>query len=146
MCFTNEQNKRSLVIEPTLHGLVGAKPWYHSSRGTRAISALCALNCPVLLFNQREWKLLVENEDRTAVYTVHAEEEDALYSSTRPSISMESIGLNMLRAIAICLLSNRDSVPAGGLGTMVPSFISDYVNGEPVYTNVRTRVIRGCGD
>ena len=79
--------------------------WYHDARGIQVLSTLYAFNCPVFLMNQKHWKLFIENDARNAIYTYpyNVGEDTAHVRSTL----MDNMGRDFLKAIVICLLSNR---------------------------------------
>jgi hypothetical protein len=82
--------------------------WYHGSRGPRLFTALYYHNAPTFLLSQQNWKLFVENPERTAVYSFPCEEEDPddpCQSSFLRSCLMYRMGRTLVRAICICLLA-----------------------------------------
>jgi hypothetical protein len=155
---------------------------YHNSRGIQLLSALYAFNCPTFLFTQKQWKLFVENTERNAIttfpYDMIADHTPHVNSSL-----VQPMGTTFLKAIVICILSNRESQICRAKATpteetsqvletpqkttikrkyfdtgekpqrqsgrikgrselpdsvkKVPSFISGYVDGKPIYRSVR---------
>ena len=83
--------------------------WYHCSRGIQILSALYTFNCPTFLFTQRQWKLFVENTERNAVLTFPY--NDNLDHTPHVNSSLvQPMGTTFLKAIVICLLSQRVSL------------------------------------
>jgi hypothetical protein len=69
------------------------------------VQTLCALynyNCPTFLFNQKQWKVFVENTARDEIFTFPS--RDGTYQGTSIASGM---GADFVRAIVICLLSPR---------------------------------------
>ncbi len=83
--------------------------WYHGCRGVQVFSALYAFNCPTLLLSQSHWKLLVENKKRNGILTFPFGTD----ASAPPLVNASDclgIGTTFLKAIVICLLSQRPSL------------------------------------
>ena len=89
--------------------------WYLKSRGAQIFTALYAFNCPTLLFNQKQWKLFVENKKRNAVYTFPVG-EDYDEKDWHRHHELAYMGRDFLRVIAICILS----IPEQPLEPAVP--------------------------
>ncbi len=83
--------------------------WYHGSRGIQVLSAMYAFNCPTFLFTQKQWKLFVENDARDAVYTFPYD-DDSDHTPRVNSSLVHPMGTTFLKAIVICLLSERVSL------------------------------------
>lgn len=83
--------------------------WYHGSRGIQVLSALYAFGCPTFLFTQRQWKLFVENSDRSAIFTFPYDNNDNHTPHVNSSL-VQPMGTTFLKAIVICLLSRRFSL------------------------------------
>ena len=98
----------------------GHHMWYHNTRGVQVLMALYAFNAPTFLLSQQHWKLLVENEDRNAILTFPYGDE---HSPHVRSAQLASMGSDFVRAIVICLLSNRRTVleaKAARVGSSIP--------------------------
>ena len=80
--------------------------WYRKSRGIQVLSTLYASACPTFLLTQQCWKLFVENDERTEVltfpYGVKATDTPHVKST-----KIAPVGGDLLKAITICLLSER---------------------------------------
>ena len=74
--------------------------WYRDSRGIQALSAMYGHGCTTFLASQKQWKLIVENEQRTEVLTYPFDE-----SETFGSRSTKLLGPTFLQALCICILS-----------------------------------------
>ena len=156
--------------------------WYHKSRGVQVLASMYAFNAPTFLLTQKHWKIFVENEQRNDVFTFPFG-NDTEADRRNNSCEMMPIGSDFLKAIVICLLTERtgydepipddepiqinttpekrnpslkkqySTTPAGNLSekekdstnlnisslkTMkTPSFVSGYIDGNPVYSTVR---------
>jgi hypothetical protein len=178
--FTNAQKIPLLASEVKTHRTFGeGDMWYHSSRGIQVLSALYTFNCPTFLLTQKQWKLFVENDERDAVFTFPYNDEASFTPHVNSSL-VHPIGKIFLKAIVICILSERPSlvqplkeislaVPtridtpkkgeiiresnfttdkkpqkqseqiqsSSGTGMRQPSFVSGYIDGQPIYSTIR---------
>ncbi|KAK6093345.1 hypothetical protein MT418_006663 [Batrachochytrium dendrobatidis] len=108
--FLNDNGVHLIASEAKTHRTLGpGEMWYHSSRGIQVISALYSFNCPTFLFTQKQWKLFVENNDRNAILTFPYD-DDAEHTPHVNSSLVQPMGTTFLKAIAICLLSKRESL------------------------------------
>jgi hypothetical protein len=89
----------------TMKKLPSNGPWYHGSRGVQVFSALYSYNCPTILFNQSRWNLFVENSERNSVMMLSSDT-----SSEPKSTCTEEIDDDFLKALVICILSERKSL------------------------------------
>jgi hypothetical protein len=92
--------------------------WYHNSRGIQVLTALYRFNCPTFLLSQKQWKLFVENNERNAILTFPYNDE-ANHTPHVNSSLIQPTGTTLLKAIVICLLSRRDSLPESKKGKSV---------------------------
>ena len=82
--------------------------WHHGSRSSQTFTALFARNAPTVLLNQRQWKLIVENADRSAVHTFPYEDDDTDDPGRSPflkSTLVKMMGTTLLKVIFICALA-----------------------------------------
>ena len=179
--FLNPDGLVLLASEAKTHRTFApGEMWYHGSRGIQVLSALYAFNCPIFLFTQKQWKLLVENTDRNSVLTFPYD-DDIDHTAHVNSSLVQPMGTTFVKTIVICLLSKRTSFvesiksisveessvmetpkktvvkpkyfhttekpqrksarlsKTSGMdsGKPIPSFISEYVDGSPVYRYIR---------
>ena len=192
--FVNTSGLKLIAAESVTHGTFApGEMWYHGSRGIQVLSALYALNCPTFLFTHKQWKLFVGSSDRNAILTFPY--NDNVNHTPRVNSSLvQPMGTTFLKAIVICLLSQRvcmeESVKAVTLaessqvketlektsikqkyfdspdqpegqsareqedtslesGKKIPSFVSGYVEGRPIYTMIRVipkEIVTGIED
>ena len=107
--FAKYDGSPLLASEVKTHRTFGdGEMWYHSSRGIQVLTALYAFNAPTFLLTQQQWKLFVENKERNAVFTFPYNDE-ADHTPHVNSSLVHGIGTTFLKAIVICLLSQRHS-------------------------------------
>jgi hypothetical protein len=80
--------------------------WYRDSRGVQAITAMYAHDAPTFLMTHKQWKLIVQNENRDCVLTYP-------FDMAKPSTCVKQLGPTFLQALCICMLSD----PSGHKGT-----------------------------
>lgn len=103
--FLNSDGQPVLATEVKTDVSFGAQHvWYHKSCATQIFSALFAFNCPTFLITQRQWKLFVENSERTSVLTFPYNSKPH-YSPHLASTLVQPIGATFLQALTICLLA-----------------------------------------
>ncbi|KAI8912474.1 hypothetical protein EDD86DRAFT_263139 [Gorgonomyces haynaldii] len=108
--FLNTSGQNLIGSEAKTHlTLRPSDTWYHGSRGVQTLSALYAFNCPTFLFTHRQWKLFVENTERNAILTFPYN-DDPEHSDHVNSSLVQPMGTTFLKAIVICLLSQRFSL------------------------------------
>ncbi|KAI8895107.1 hypothetical protein BC833DRAFT_623320 [Globomyces pollinis-pini] len=108
--FLDVGGKNLIACEAKTHRTFGlGEMWYHHSRGIQVLSALYAFNCPTFLFTQRQWKLFVENPERNSVLTFPFN-DNAEHTPHVNSSLVQPMGRDFLKAIVICLLSQRVSL------------------------------------
>ena len=116
--------------------------WYHHSRGIQTLSALYAFNCPTFLFSQRQWKLFVENTERNAILTFPYNDNPDFTPHVNSSL-VQPMGRTFLKAIVICLLSQRVDKPRTRKSSRLqegprPKYVSGYDDkGQPIFSLVR---------
>jgi hypothetical protein len=116
--FINNDNIPVLASEATTHqNFNPGEDWHHDSRSPRVFSTLYSRNAPTILLNRNQWKLFVENENRTAVLTFPYEEEDPddpVRSPFLKSSLVQMMGTTLLKVICICVLAKAGSPPTEG--------------------------------
>ena len=85
--------------------------WYRDTRGAQSFCSLYSKNAPLFLFNQEQWKALVENEARDEVLTYPFGVHDPIPFVN--SLEMEPMGASFVEALAICMLSRPTYVNDG---------------------------------
>lgn len=107
--FSSLSGTNLIATEVKTHQSFGdGEMWYHKSRGIQVLTALYAFNCPTFLFSQKQWKLFVENKERNSVFT-YPYGDEASHSTHVNSSQVYPMGTTFLKAIVICLLSERNS-------------------------------------
>ena len=193
--FQNTSGLNLIASEAKTHRTFATgEMWYHGSRGIQVLSALYVFNCPTFLFTQKQWKLFVENSDRNAIILTFPYGVSDAHTPHVNSSLVQPMGTTFLKAIVICLLSQRvcleESVIAVTLaessqaketpekttikpkyfespekptrhsarekketyfecGKKIPSFVSGYVEGRPIYTTIRVipqEIVTGIED
>ena len=110
--FMNSAGRNLIASEVKTHRTFGFREmWYHGSRGIQVLSAMYAFNCPTFLFTQKQWKLFIENQDRNAVLTFPYNDNQQHSPHVNSSL-VHQMGSTFLKAIVICLLSQRVSTAA----------------------------------
>ncbi|KAJ3270296.1 hypothetical protein HDV01_000411, partial [Terramyces sp. JEL0728] len=83
------------------------------------------------------FKVFVENAERNAIYTYPYNDDISLSGHVRSTL-VQPMGRNLIKAIVICLLSERDIIEKEtATQNKKPRYMSGYVDGQPVYTEVR---------
>lgn len=101
--------------------------WYHDTRGIQVLSALYAFNCTTFLFTHRQWKLFVENRDRNAILTFPYDDNDT-HTPHVNSRLVHPMGTTFLKAIVICLVSQRVSVEGNSVNLEGSSQVKETLN------------------
>jgi hypothetical protein len=115
--FINNDDETVLASEVKTSRTFGHGHWFQGSRCTQVFTALFARRAPTILLNQNQWKLFVENENRTAVLTFPYEEEDPddpVRSPFLKSSLVQMMGTTLLKVICICVLAKAGSPPTEG--------------------------------
>ncbi|KAJ3316531.1 hypothetical protein HDV06_003312 [Boothiomyces sp. JEL0866] len=148
--------------------------WYYKSRGIQTLCALYRFGCPTFLYTQKVFKVFVENAERNAIYSYPYNDDISLSEHVRSTL-VQPMGKNLIKAIVICLLSEKTTekrtedpvkielkhetpvksetiLPQYYNSTQKPPtrkserssnpskkprYISGYVDGQPVYTEIR---------
>ena len=174
--FSNTEERYLIASEvKTQRTFASGEMWYHGARGIQVLSAMYAFNCPTFLLTQKQWKLFVENGERNAILTFpygDTADDDPHVKSTL----VQSMGTTFLKAIVICLLSQRVPLVQSKESSQIaetpkneevkseylrsskkrqklaaplkktpgpynvkkePSFVSGYIDGQPIYSEVR---------
>ncbi|KAJ3253714.1 hypothetical protein HK103_000372 [Boothiomyces macroporosus] len=82
--------------------------WYYKSRGIQTLCALYRYGCPTFLFTQKIFKVFVENAERNAIYTYPYNDDISLSEHVRSTL-VQPMGKNLIKAIVICLLSEKNN-------------------------------------
>ena len=107
--FQNNEDIPVLAsVVTTLHEFGFGEMWHHESRSPCVFTTLFARNAPTVLLNQRQWKLFIENADRSAVLTFPYEDDDTDDHGRSPflkSTLVQMMGTTLLKVICICALA-----------------------------------------
>jgi hypothetical protein len=107
--FYNWDNPKETILATEIKkrkAFDGESLWHHDSRGAQIFCAVYAFNAPTLLVSPKQYKLFIENKDRTEVLTFpHVPHPTVKTSTYLQSTATGSTGPNLLRIIVICLLS-----------------------------------------
>ena len=101
--FVNEDGVCILSTEvKTRRSLPRQALWYRRSRGTQTLISLFAKNAPTFLLNHHQWKVFVENRERTEIRTYpFGRQGNRFIRSTH----MRSMSPTLIQAIVVCLLA-----------------------------------------
>ena len=122
--FINNDDETVLASEVKTSRTFGHGHWFHGSRSTQVFTALFPRRAPTVLLNQKQWKLFVENENRTAVFTFPFEEDDPDDPGRCPflkSTLVRMMGTTLVRVICICVLAKPGRPPEEGQDKPPPS-------------------------
>ncbi|KAI8854353.1 hypothetical protein BC829DRAFT_380939 [Chytridium lagenaria] len=135
-------SRRLLATEAkTAESFILKDYWYRKSRSIQTLSALYTTGAPTLLYTPQQWKLFVENSDRTEILTYpFGTDEDFDPPPEGTDESMEKArhstlcglteGLDFLKVITICLLSQRGREPVSANTLAVTIAESSRLSGK----------------
>ncbi|KAJ3253378.1 hypothetical protein HK103_000698 [Boothiomyces macroporosus] len=111
--FLGENNRHLIASEAKRSATFGDRGvWYYRSRGIQTLSALYRYGCPTFLYTQNIFKVFVENAERNAIYTYPYNDDTSLSEHVRSTL-VQPMGSNLIKAIVICLLSERNKPEKG---------------------------------
>jgi hypothetical protein len=117
--FVDEAGYNLLSSEvTTTHAFTFGEMWYRKSRGAQVLSTLYSTASPTFLVTPHCWKLFVENGERNKILTfpygtketetphVRSSKLGTMETHVESSLLLKT-GLDFIKAITICLLSER---------------------------------------